>query len=300
MSEEKCFCHFNGYKVKDAEAQARLKVIEDKFKEGYLKPSGTLTITSNGTKNVADKAYVSVAVPTYESWVDFAKSVINGTVTEINANYFTGIEHIREYAFAGCKNLTSVEIGSRVIDIHTSAFQDCTNLTSVIVSDSVQHFGKNSFNNCTSLKSIRIPQNVEYINNSAFKGCTALNTVTMLKGIMYIYGYAFADCTAITNIDLPNSLVDIAGYAFSNTGIINLTIPSSVKYVRGCSFANCNNLESVTFKGKPEEIVASGFPVFNSCPKLTNIYVPWSEGEVAGENVKWGASRATIHYNYNS
>ena len=30
MNEEKCFCHFNGYEVKDANARGRLETLETK------------------------------------------------------------------------------------------------------------------------------------------------------------------------------------------------------------------------------------------------------------------------------
>ena len=36
---------------------------------------------------------------------------------------------------------------------------------------------------------------------------------------------------------------------------------------------------------------------FMNCTALTDIYVPWSEGEVA--HAPWGATNATINYNYN-
>jgi len=35
--------------------------------------------------------------------------------------------------------------------------------------------------------------------------------------------------------------------------------------------------------------------IFNGCTQTFDIYVPWSEGEVAGS--PWGATNATIHYN---
>ena len=35
---------------------------------------------------------------------------------------------------------------------------------------------------------------------------------------------------------------------------------------------------------------------FENCQDLTDIYCPWAEGEVA--NAPWGATKATIHYNY--
>ena len=58
-------------------------------------------------------------------------------------------------------------------------------------------------------------------------------------------------------------------------------------------FANCTGLTSITFEGNPKTIHSSAF---NGCSNLTTIYVPWSQGQVA--NAPWGASKATIIYDY--
>lgn len=36
------------------------------------------------------------------------------------------------------------------------------------------------------------------------------------------------------------------------------------------------------------------YNAFNKCTNLTDIYVPWAEGDVGG--APWGATNATIHY----
>ena len=75
--------------------------------------------------------------------------------------------------------------------------------------------------------------------------------------------------------------------------IKSITIPSGIKNLMEYTFGWCNTLSQVTFKGKPDVISANAF--FN-CSELTTINVPWSQGAVA--NAPWGATNATINYNY--
>lgn len=63
--------------------------------------------------------------------------------------------------------------------------------------------------------------------------------------------------------------------------------------VRSNMFYNCTALASVAFKSTPTTIAADAF---TGCDALTAISVPWAEGAVAG--APWGATNATITYNY--
>lgn len=90
-------------------------------------------------------------------------------------------------------------------------------------------------------------------------------------GITAIRSHAFHDCTNLALISLPESLTSIGVYTFSD----------------------CTSLTSIAFKGTPSSIMSSAF---DGCTNLTEIKVPWSEGAVA--NAPWGATNATITYNY--
>lgn len=82
--------------------------------------------------------------------------------------------------------------------------------------------------------------------------------------------------------------------SFKNkTTITGLVIPETVKAIEASVFAGCTGLTEVTFKGTPSSIPAT---VFDGCTNLLHIYVPWAEDELA--NAPWGATNATIHYNY--
>ena len=83
-------------------------------------------------------------------------------------------------------------------------------------------------------------------------------------------------------------------YAFSNCPKLALTsLPSSVTDIENNAFDNCTSLTTLTFKGKPRNIRPKAFVM---CGRLLTINVPWAAGEVA--NAPWGATNATINYNY--
>lgn len=93
---------------------------------------------------------------------------------------------------------------------------------------------------------------------------------------------------------LPGDLTTIGYSAFSGCPNLALTsLPSGITNIGFGVFANCTGLTSITFEGNPKTIHSSAF---NGCSNLTTIYVPWSQGQVA--NAPWGASKATIIYDY--
>lgn len=53
----------------------------------------------------------------------------------------------------------------------------------------------------------------------------------------------------------------------------------------------CGNLKRVCIDGV---VTALHNNTFNGCPALTDIYVSWSDGDVAG--APWSATNATVHY----
>ena len=136
-------------------------------------------------------------------------------------------------------------------------------------------------------------------------GDIVIDAVAIAKG-------AFAYVTKVNSVTLPNATTLIENSFYTST-IKSITIPK-VETIGGSVFYMCRNLstltfpatlksigtsafgyttlKSVTFEGTPDSIATGAFTGSNS---LTDIYVPWSEGEVAG--APWSATKATIHYN---
>ena len=81
------------------------------------------------------------------------------------------VTSIGEFAFNGCRDLTSVTIGNRVTIIGESAFSGCRGLTSVIIPNRVTSIGDDAFSGCSGLTSVTIPSSVTSIGNSAFQDC---------------------------------------------------------------------------------------------------------------------------------
>ena len=77
------------------------------------------------------------------------------------------------------------------------------------------------------------------------------------------------------------------------SGVSISSLPDGIANIGNNAFYNCTNLTSLTFKSTPDAIASNAF---SACTNLTTINVPWAEGAVAG--APWGATNATINYNY--
>ena len=144
---------------------------------------------------------------------------------------------------------------------------------------------------------ISIP-NVTEIGNYAF-GRDSSSTNSSLESVLMpkvetIGSYAFCGCRELALLSLPDSINTIKAYAFYKCYAVKITeFPASLSTIEGNAFYNCSGLKELTFKGTPTSIAST---VFKSCPSITAINVPWAEGAVA--NAPWGATTATINYNY--
>ena len=133
----------------------------------------------------------------------------------------------------------------------------------------------------------------EIVPFSIFKD-TQLSSVELSNKVKIIGYNAFSYCYNLVLQAFPSSLQVIDGGAFTKCEKITIShIPSGVKTISNYAFSYCNGLTNITFDGKPDTISASAF---NSCTNLTTINVPWAEEAVA--NAPWGATNATINYNY--
>lgn len=132
--------------------------------------------------------------------------------------------------------------------------------------------------------------------DSSFKDVierTAVNP-TLPSDLTKIGDYAFQGCTNLALTSLPDGLTSIGYYAFQNCTKLALTsLPGGLTSIGSSAFQNCTGLTTITFDGTPSSI---GSNAFYGCTNLRTINVPWAGGAVA--NAPWGATFATINYNY--
>ena len=129
----------------------------------------------------------------------------------------------------------------------------------------------------------------------AIKMITGEGDITELpSGITKIRGYAFEHCHKLALTSLPDGVTNIGNNAFTYCTKLALTsLPSGITNIGTAAFRGCTGLTTITFKGTPSSIASDAF---KDCTNLTTINVPWAEGAVA--NAPWGATNATINYNY--
>lgn len=119
-------------------------------------------------------------------------------------------------------------------------------------------------------------------------------TIKLPEGLTEIGMYAFQRCESLYSVEFPSSLSFINQLGFNYcTNLRSVTLPKNFDTLSTGGFKNCSSLTTVTFLGTPLSISSDAF---GNCTNLKKIRVPWYSGKVA--NAPWGATNATIVYNY--
>lgn len=250
--------------------------------------SGDQTITPTAGKVMTS---VKVTKPTTMTAGNIKKGVVIGGVTGTYDNAPTGT-YVEE-TYDASHTLTSAKLHGYTF-VRGFMFDNCPNLTNITLCDGITSIGTQAFDGDKTLATINLPTSLVTISSYAFRGCATLAIDVLPANLVTVAMYAFQACAKVKIAALPSKLATVGKFAFHGcTGMTISEIPASVTTIDEDGFYGCTGITSLTFKGTPTTIAGTAF---GGCTNLTEIKVPWAEGAVA--NAPWGATNATITYDY--
>lgn len=210
------------------------------------------------------------------------------------------IIEIKDYAFEGCSNLSSLYIGKNVQILSGTAFID-TNLSEITINPDNQYF--TVINDCLIEKETGaliigtnnsiIPDGTTAITIHSFFGRRDLISIEVPESCNKIEYAAFANCTLLETVILPEGLeiLDCSVFSFCRS-LININIPAGIKRLEESVFHACLALETVRI---PETIQGIGKGAFQFCAGLTNVYIPKSVTIIESDAFMTPVNNANIH-----
>ena len=193
------------------------------------------------------------------------------------------------YPFEGCSNLEKVEFEEGITQIPTGIFGD-TGLKEAEIPDTVTSIGERSFADCANLEKVILSKNLKSIGNRAFVRCTKIEKINLPRNLTEVdtYGwnwwYPFAGCSNLEKVEFEEGITQIPTGIFGDTGLKEVEIPDTVTSIGERSFADCANLEKVTFSKNLKSI---GNRAFVRCTKIEKINLPKSLTEVDTYGWNW-------------
>lgn len=216
------------------------------------------------------------------------KIVYNGneySVTIIAPEAFAGIKELKsvqlpdsivmieEYAFMECAGLKVAKLGKSVQVIGEQAFDGCSNLETIDLGDSLVHIGMEVFSECSKLNDLHFPDTLQTL------GCRSLEYTPIMdrKGAIYLgnvlcgyHGYI----PPHSWLEVREGTTVIAERAFTDVSNIEAVIfPSTMKYIGYCAFTECKDLKYIKL---PKSLVDIGSDAF-SYTSVSEVVAPWKK-----------------------
>ena len=197
-----------------------------------------------------------------------AKIVRGGGIYYNSVNCYTSDDVIGNYAFSGCRSLTSLILPSNVTSIGYSAFYGCIRLTSLTLPSSVTSIDGRAFYGCSSLFGLTLPSSVTSIGSSAFEACYGLFSLTLPSSVTEIGESAFRGCSGLTSLTLPSSVTSIGKSAFEGcSGLTSIYVSwESPLSIDASTFKDANTGKCILYvpKGTYDDYWLSNWGIFEN------------------------------------
>ena len=262
--------------------------------------SGTLTISSSGTKDVTNYASASVASGSATA------SATKGTVSNHSISVTPSVTRTAGYITAGSSNGTAVtvsasELVSGTLDVNSAGTKDVTNYASVSIPSGTQGtptFNRNNGTNSVTLTPV-VVNSAGYINGGSKNGTSVTisaselvsgtKTITENGTGIDVTNYASVDVDVPSSPSsggelkafierttatptLPSDLTKIANHAFSYYDTLALTeLPSGITSIGTYAFHSCSALALTSL---PSGLTTISDFTFHGCTNLALTSLP--------------------------
>jgi len=210
-------------------------------------------------------------------------------------------KRISSYAFAATPRLKSVKLVPNM-KVEENAFKFLENLyiaDNAIVADNAFEpsnnirltYDKKSENyimdNTPEVRGttneVTVPLRVRNIQSYQFYGFNAINRLELENTVLKILPAAFKNCTSLSSLTLKPNLWFIGSGAFANSGLNELTIPSTVTTMEQGVCRGANKLTRVVIPNSIESILEYSF---YGCDKLNDVVIEPAVEPTLGKKAK--------------
>ena len=201
-----------------------------------------------------------------------------------------GTTTIPQFAFYGCRTITSISIPSTVTNIGGRAFLNCKNLKRIDISDFLAFCNITLQTNSNGWSSNDGGEGAAPLQNGAdlYLNGQILTQLYVPESVTSISPYLFSGCTSIVDVFFPSSPINVGSYAFKNCpNLKNTIIPAYMETIPNGLFANCPALTDIVI---PEGVTSIGAYAFSSCG-IKTVSLPSTLTSVGSEAMN-GASEA--------
>lgn len=178
------------------------------------------------------------------------------------------VKTIPNSCFWACPNLSSVILPATVETIEAYAFVECPLLEKIVIPENVKTIGKGAFRD-SGLKEIKIPSVVTSIGNDAFKNtCVETLVLENLNDSLIFGDGVFSNCEKLKSVTIDICSLGTRMFADCKN-LESITFTKKVTTIPANAFLNCDSLQEVTIPKSVTSIENGGG--FNSCLSLTKV-----------------------------
>lgn len=195
--------------------------------------------------------------------------IVSGGVAYFES-YYTNDNVIGDYMFYQSP-ITYFVFPKGITEIRERAFYYAAIETITIPKDVELQFEAFSH---SAIKSLYFEEGITRIgtemSGAVFSYCHSLKDVYLPSTIKKVRG--FMGCSSLSNIELPEGLEEIEGSAFDNTGLKNITIPSTVKKIGWLALGSYFN--TIHIKVMPDGLTLESPVIRQQEIQYVTVYVP--------------------------